>query len=175
MVVRTSGDLSALAPAVANVGREMVPEVRLSNVVPFREIVNRTLVTERLVAQVSSAFAILGLLIACVGLYGLLAYAVVRRRREIGIRIAVGASPGSVEWMMIRESLTLVAAGVAIGVPAAIAIIRLVSSMLFGLAPGDPLTIAAVVAALTTATLLAAYLPARRAAGVDPTRALREE
>jgi ABC-type antimicrobial peptide transport system permease subunit len=149
--------------------------VRLSNVVPFREIVNRTLVTERLVAQVSSAFAILGLLIACVGLYGLLAYAVVRRRREIGIRIAVGASPGRVEWMMVRESLTLVAAGVAIGVPAAIAITRLVSSMLFGLAPGDPLTIAAVMAALTTATLVAAYLPARRAAGVDPTRVLREE
>jgi ABC-type antimicrobial peptide transport system permease subunit len=124
---------------------------------------------------VSSAFAILGLLIACIGLYGLLAYAVVRRRREIGIRIAVGASPGRVEWMMIRESLALVAAGVAIGAPGAVAITRLASSLLFGLAPGDPMTIATVTAALTMATLAAAYLPARRAATLDPVRVLREE
>jgi predicted permease len=175
MVVRTRGDLSVLAPAVAGVGRAMDPDVPLSNVVPFREIVNRTMVAERLVAHVSSAFAILGLLIACIGLYGLLAYAVVRRRREIGIRIAVGASPGRVEWMMIRESLALVAAGVAIGAPGAVAITRLASSLLFGLAPGDPMTIATVTAALTMATLAAAYLPARRAATLDPVRVLREE
>jgi predicted permease len=175
MVVRTTGDLSVLAPAVADIGRAMDPDVRLANVVPFREIVNRTMVAERLVAHVSSALAVLGLLIACIGLYGLLAYAVVRRRREIGIRIAVGASPGRVEWMMIRESLTLVAAGVAIGVPAAFVITRLASSLLFGLSPGDPPTIAAVTAALASATLVAAYLPARRAATLDPARVLREE
>jgi ABC-type antimicrobial peptide transport system permease subunit len=132
-------------------------------------------VIERLVAQVSVAFGALALLIAAVGLYGVLAYSVARRRREIGVRIAVGAPPGAVEWMVLRESLTLLACGVVIGVPCAIGVTRLVSSMLFGLSPQDPATIAAALTTLTVATLAAAYLPARRAARIDPILALREE
>lgn len=174
-VVRGSGDPNALSRSIVQIARAIDPDLRMSNVVPFTDIVSRSLVTERLVAHVSTAFAALGLLIACIGLYGLLAYAVVRRRREIGVRIAIGASPGWVEWMVLRESLVLLAIGVAIGLPAGIAVVRAVSSMLFQLEPGDPVTIAATVATLTVATLAASYLPARRAAGIDPIQALRED
>jgi len=147
----------------------------LKNVVPFREIVDRTLVVERLLAQTSAAFGLLALLIAAVGLYGVLAYSVGRRRREIGVRIAIGAPRGAVEWMFLRESLILLACGAAIGVPAAMVSMRLVSSMLFGLSPQDPATIAAALTVLTLATVAASYVPALRAASIDPIRALREE
>jgi predicted permease len=173
--VRTSGNLHVLSGALMQAAKGVDPRIRLSNVVPFRDIVDRTLVTERLVAQVSAAFGAVALLIASVGLYAILAYSVARRRREIGIRIAVGAPAGAVEWMILRESLTLLACGVAIGVPVAVFVTRLVSSMLFGLSPQDPLTIAAVLTTLTAATVAAGYLPARRAATVDPILALREE
>jgi hypothetical protein len=175
MAIRATGGLDVLRVHLVDTARAVDPQIRLTNVVPFREIVNRTLVTERLVAHVSAAFAFVALLIACIGLYGILAYAVVRRRREIGVRIAVGASPGAVEWMMLRESLALVAVGFLVGVPAAMAVTRLASSMLFGLAPGDPATIVATLAILMMATLAAAYLPARRAATIDPIQAMKSE
>jgi ABC-type antimicrobial peptide transport system permease subunit len=170
-----SGDPAALVGGLMQAAQAIDRRIMLTNVVPFRDIVNRTLVIERLVAQVSAAFGVLALLIAAVGLYGVLAYNVVRRRREIGVRIAVGAPPGAVEWMVLRESLTLLACGVAIGVPASIVVTRLVSSMLFGLSPEDPASIALALGALTVATVTAAYLPARRAARIDPILALREE
>jgi ABC-type antimicrobial peptide transport system permease subunit len=173
--IRTSGDPGVLAGQLRPVARSIDPRFVLSNVVPFREIVNRTLVIERLVAQVSTAFGLLAVLIAAVGLYGVLAYSVARRRREIGIRIAVGARPRTIEWMFLKESLALLAVGVGLGVPVAMAVTRVVSSMLFGLGPQDPASIAAALAVLTAATVAAAYLPARRAASVDPMRALREE
>jgi hypothetical protein len=175
LAVRGTGDLKALARSIVQTAQAIDPSLGIPSVVPFTEVINRSLVTERLVAHVSTAFATLGLLIACIGLYGLLAYSVVRRRREIGVRIAIGASPGSVEWMMLRESLVLLAIGFAIGLPAGIFVVRLVSSMLFELQPGDPVTIAATFATLTLATVAASYLPARRAAGIDPVQALRED
>jgi ABC-type antimicrobial peptide transport system permease subunit len=117
----------------------------------------------------------MALTIAAAGLYGLLAYATVRRRREIAIRIALGAPPSSVERMILLESLVLLAAGFALGVPAAMLVSRFVSSMLFGLSPGDPATVAATLAILAVATIAAAYIPARKAASIDPIVALREE
>jgi predicted lysophospholipase L1 biosynthesis ABC-type transport system permease subunit len=175
LVMRARGDLSALGGQLERLAQSVDPQIVLTNVVPFREIVNRTLVIERLVAHVSTAFAVLGLLISCVGLYGLLAYAVMRRRREIGVRIAVGATPATVVWMMVRESLVLLLAGIVIGVPGAILVTHAVSSLLFGLAPGDPGVVAVAVGTLALATLAATWGPARRAAGTDPIRALRED
>jgi ABC-type antimicrobial peptide transport system permease subunit len=137
--------------------------------------VDRTLVVERLVADVSVAFGVLALLIAAVGLYGVLAYSVARRRREIALRIAVGATPEAIERMFLCESVAVVSVGVAVGVPVAIITTRLVSSMLFGLSPEDPTTIAVALAVLMLASVVAAYIPARNAARTDPLLALREE
>ncbi|HEY3884980.1 MAG TPA: FtsX-like permease family protein, partial [Vicinamibacterales bacterium] len=173
--IRTSVDPRQLAGELRDVARAINPGIIVSNIVPFTDIVDRTLVTERLVAQVSTAFGAIALVIAAVGLYGVLAYAVVRRRREIGIRIAIGARPRTVEWMFLRESLGLLALGIGLGLPAALAVTRLASSMLYGLGPRDPATTTAALTVLAGATVAAAYLPARRASRVDPIVALREE
>ena len=155
------------------------------------------LVNERLIATLSGLFSILALLLACVGLYGLLAFAVVQRTKEVGIRMALGAGRGQVVWLVLRDALILVGMGIAAGVPAAIGIARLASSRFSGLAgdPGpldawlggraggplfgvklaDPSTILAAAVVLSAAAAIAAYLPARRASRVDPMVALRSE
>ena len=175
LVIRTSGDVEPASRALLAMAQSIDSGIALANVVPFREIVNRTLVIERLVAQVSSWFGALALLIAAVGLYGVLAFSVARRRREIGLRIAVGASPGTIERLFLKESLALVAVGVALGIPLATMVTRLVSSMLFGLTAHDPATIGIAMAAVTLVTIAAAYVPARHAARTDPLVVLREE
>src|SRR5262249_46491118 len=130
---------------------------------------------QRLVARLASFFSLLALLLACIGLYGVLSYAVLRRANEIGIRMALGARRGDVLWLVAREALALVGAGVLIGLLAAFAATKTVSTLLFGLKPNDPLTIAAALLLLLAVAALSAYLPARRASRVDPMAALREE
>jgi predicted permease len=174
LAVRTSGDPDQLARALSLLPQSIDRQVTVS-AVPFREIVNRTLVIERLIAQVSTAFSALALLIAAVGLYGVLAYSVARRRREIGVRIAVGAEPATIEGMFLKESLKLVAIGVVLGVPVASVVTRLAASWLFGLSPQDPVSIGIALTALTITTITAAYLPARTASRVDPIHALRAD
>jgi ABC-type antimicrobial peptide transport system permease subunit len=164
-----------VARALPHLARDVDRHMALSNVVPFREIVDRTLVIERLVAQVSAAFGGLALLIAAVGLYGVLAYGVARRRREIGLRIAVGARPGAIERMFLAEALGAVALGVVLGIPTAVAVTHLVAAMLFGLSAQDPASVGGAVAALAVTAAAAAYLPARGAARTDLISALREE
>jgi len=175
MVIRLTGDRGRvgreLLPLAASIDRGLV----LSNIVPFSEIVARTLVVERLVAQVSSAFGALALLIASIGLYGALAYTVARRRREIGIRVAIGAQAGAIHSMFLKDSLTLVAIGTAIGIPAGIAVTRFASSLLYGLGPADPISLGVSLFAVTATTTAATYLPARNAARIDPIVALRTE
>jgi predicted permease len=173
--IRTTVDPRTVARALPEVARSVDANIVLTNVVPFSEIVDRTLVIERLVAHVSSAFGGLALLIAAVGLYGVLAYGVARRRREVGLRLAVGALPRVIEWMFLKESLRAVLLGMAIGLPIALGVTRLASSMLFGLSPQDPTSIGTALAVLTGATAVAAYLPARRAGAVDPAITLRED
>jgi len=133
--------------------------------------------SERLVATLCTLFGLLSLLLACVGLYGLMAFAVVRRTREMGIRLALGATGGGVARLVLRESLTLVLAGVAIGVPAALIMGRLaahrISGLVFGLSTTDPITMAGAAALLMAVAALAAYLPAARASRTDPLAALR--
>jgi ABC-type antimicrobial peptide transport system permease subunit len=130
---------------------------------------------ERLFAKLSGLFGSLALLLACVGLYGLISDAVLRRTGEIGLRIALGALPGHVLRMILRESLLLVAIGILTGVAVAFSARRLVASMLFGLSPADPLTYAAVASILTAVALLAAMAPARRASRIEPVVALKTE
>ena len=117
----------------------------------------------------------MALVLGIIGLYGVIAYAVSQRRREIGIRLALGAEPGELKKMFVRHGLTLACIGVAIGLGAAAGLMRLMKSLLFGISPLDPLTYAAVPVVLVAAAVLASYLPARRAAAVEPVDALKAE
>jgi ABC-type antimicrobial peptide transport system permease subunit len=130
---------------------------------------------EKLIAQLVSFFGLLGLLLSCVGLYGIMAHAVVRRTNEIGIRMALGAERRDIIWMVLKESLVLVAIGLFVGIPAAWGAAHLVSSQLFGLNPSDPVSLVTAAMLLTVVAMLAGYLPARRASRVNPLIALRYE
>jgi ABC-type antimicrobial peptide transport system permease subunit len=134
-----------------------------------------SLVTERLVASLSSAFGLLATLLAAIGLYGVMAYTVNRRTREIGIRMALGAARHDVLWLVMREVLILVGVGIAIGLPAAWGATRLIQTQLYGITPNDGGTIALATLGIALVAGLAGYLPALRATRVDPMRALRWE
>src|SRR5262249_31787274 len=129
----------------------------------------------RFIATLSTAFGVLATLLAVIGLYGVMAYTVARRTREIGVRMALGAVPGDVVWLVMREVLTLVGAGLAIGLVSAWGLGRVVGTVLYGITASDPLTIVAAAALLAAVSLLAGYLPARRATRVNPVLALRYE
>jgi ABC-type antimicrobial peptide transport system permease subunit len=130
---------------------------------------------ERLIARLSSLFGLLALLLACIGLYGLLAYEVTRGTREIGIRVALGAPSGEVLGRVVRHGVTLAIAGAAIGISASLAVTRFLGSMLYNVKPGDPVTLIGVAVLLLLVALAACYIPARRATRVDPLVALRHE
>jgi ABC-type antimicrobial peptide transport system permease subunit len=142
---------------------------------PLIQLLDESMLRERIIARLSVLFGIVAVVLAAVGLYGVLAYSVVRRTNEIGIRMAIGAYRGDIVWMIVRETVVLVLAGIAAGVPIALALGRYIESLLYGMKPNDLVTIAGVAALMGLVALLAAALPARRAAGVDPLRALRYE
>lgn len=134
----------------------------------------RSLATRRFGMVLLASFAALALLLAVIGLYGVMAYAVAQRRREIGVRMALGAQGRDVSWMVIREGMVLVLVGALIGLAGALALSRLISGLLYGVSAFDPSTLLALPALMTGVALLAAYLAARRAIKVDPMIALRE-
>jgi predicted permease len=173
--VRYSGEASAIIAEV----RRAVGEVDRNLPITYRSTlarqVDRSMTSHALIARLSAFFGLLAVFLACIGLYGLMSYAVTRRKNEIGLRMALGAGKSNVLWMVMRESLLLVALGIAIGVPAALAADRLVSRMLFGLSPADPLSMVGAAALLLAFAALAGYLPARKAVQVDPMVALRYE
>jgi ABC-type antimicrobial peptide transport system permease subunit len=142
---------------------------------PLTAQVGATLVRERLMATLAGGFGALALVLSCIGLYGLLAYTVAQRTKEIGIRMALGAQGGRVVALVIGRAAKLVAFGLALGLPATWAATRWIESMLFGLTPTDPLVLLGSMVLLAGAAQLAAYLPARRASRVDPLVALRCE
>jgi ABC-type antimicrobial peptide transport system permease subunit len=137
--------------------------------------VENSLITERLLATLSGGFGLLATLLAAMGLYGVMAFMVARRTREIGIRMALGASGGSVVWLVMREVIVLAGAGVAIGLPAALGLTRLVQAQLFGVAPSDGLTLCLATVGIAAVAIVSGYLPARRATAIDPMRALHWE
>jgi predicted permease len=134
-----------------------------------------SLITERLVATLSTGFGILATLLAAIGLYGVMAYIVAQRTREIGVRMALGAASTDVIWLVIKDALLLAGIGIAIGLPAAYALTRFAKSQLYGIEPNDALTIALATAGIALVTTLSGYIPARRATLVDPMLALRWE
>lgn len=136
---------------------------------------NESLATERMIVHLSTGFSILATFLAVIGLYSVMSYIVTRRAREIAIRMALGALKGNVVWLVMREVLLLVAAGIGIGLPVALGLSHLVQAELYGLQPTDPFSIACATLLLGSVTLLAGYFPARRAASHDPIRVLRYE
>jgi len=173
--VRADGDPKTIENEVRAAVAEVDPSLPLLEIRTISEEVDLFMQNERLISQLASFFALLALSLACVGLYGIMTYRVVRRTSEIGVRLALGAQPESILWMVLKESLLLLLTGIAVGVPATFAATRLVRSQLFGLTPFDVSTIAIAIATIGAVILTASYIPARRAANVDPTVALRYE
>ena len=174
LVVRASGALGQAVSSLQQTVQARLPQMSIE-VRPLSAQVGATLVRERLMATVAGAFGALALVLSCVGLYGLLAYTVAQRTKEIGIRMALGAQSARVVRLVIGRAAKLVVVGLALGVPATWAATRWVESMLFGLSPTDPLVLLGSMVLLAAAAQLAAYLPARRASRVDPLVALRCE
>jgi ABC-type antimicrobial peptide transport system permease subunit len=141
----------------------------------FAEQKAESLARERLTATLSGFFGALALLLASIGLYGVMAYGVLRRTREIGIRMSLGAQRAAVMWMVLRGSLAMVAGGIAVGLPLSLWLSRVVTTLLFGVSPGDPATLVAAVLVLAVVAVLAGLVPALRASRVDPMVALRYE
>jgi predicted permease len=175
LVVRAAGDPALLAEQVRAAVRATHPGLRVRGTIPIRAQIDRSLFRERLLATLSTGFGLAALFLVCLGLYGVIAQWAAQRRREMGVRMALGATSAGLRWLVLRQAFGLVLAGVALGVPAALATSGMLSGLLFGLAPTDPLTLAGAALALFAVAALAAYLPARRTSRIDPMTALRCE
>ncbi len=173
--LRTAGDPLRYVKSVYEIVHKADSRIPITNVITQAGEINRTISQEVTFAKLCTGFAILALLIACVGLYGTMSYSVERQVGEIGIRMALGAQRGAVVWMVLRRVLLLAAVGLAISVPVALSASRLVKSFLFETQPNDPRTLALAGAILLSAAILAGYAPARRASRIDPMAALRQE
>jgi len=173
--LRTAADPQAILPAIRKVVAQVNANLPLFNVTTESEQIDRMLFQERLVARVSSFFGLLALVLASIGLYGLLSYEVARRTREIGIRMALGAQEGDVLRLVVGQGIILAMVGAAVGVAAALGVTRYLSAMLYDVHANDPLTMVSVAILLLIVALAACYIPARRATRVDPMVALRYE
>ena len=174
-IVRISGPPDQVVANIRQAIKQVNSNVPIDEVETLSDHIGRSLVQQKLIARLASFFGLLALLLACIGLYGLMSYAVARRTNEIGIRMALGAPRGNVLWLVLRESIILVVIGLALGLGAALLTTKTAGSLLFGLKPNDPITIALASSVLLAVAVFAGYLPARRASRVDPMTALREE
>ncbi|HYU98010.1 MAG TPA: ABC transporter permease [Pyrinomonadaceae bacterium] len=173
--LRTLGDPLSVSAELRAAIAQVNDKLPIGNITSLRLQTDESLKQEKLIAQLVSCFGVLGLLLSCVGLYGIMAHAVVRRTNEIGIRMALGAERRNIIWMVLKESLLLVAIGLAVGIPAAWGAAHLIASQLFGVNPADPITLLTAVVSLTLVAASAGYLPARKASRVNPLIALRYE
>jgi predicted permease len=173
LVVRAKGDAAGLSPAVTAAVRRVVPDALIENVMTVAQIKDERVAPRRLNAALVSSFGVLAVLIAAVGIAGVLVFSVSARTGEIGIRMSLGADRGMVQRMILREGATLLAAGTALGVVGAFLASRVIRGLLFGISPGDPLTLVAVSAVMTTIGMVACWIPAVRAARIDPAITMR--
>jgi ABC-type antimicrobial peptide transport system permease subunit len=177
--VRSELDPGVLALALRRVAQQVDRDLPLAELRTQREQIDENMQTERMFAVLTVGFGVLALALAlalaCVGIYGIMAYSVANRRNEIGIRLALGAQPEQVRGMILRESTGLACAGIVAGVDACLLLTRLVKSMLYGIQPYDPATMTAGGLVLLAVALAASWIPARRAAGLQPMDALRHE
>jgi predicted permease len=168
-------DAMTLAPSLRQAVYSVDRNLPLLDIRTQNEQIAASMQQERIFASLTAAFGVLALVLACIGIYGIMAWMVSRRMQEIGIRIALGARPNQVQGMVLREAAWMTLLGVAAGVCGALALGRVVASLLYGLKPWDPATFAVAATVLVLVALVAGWIPARRAAGVDPIRALRHE
>ena len=173
LVVRTKLPPSTLATSVLRTLRQLNPNQPAAAFLPVQQIVDHAVSPRRFFMLLVTTFGVFGLILASLGIYGVISYSVTRRTQEIGIRMALGASPANVKLMVIRATLRLALVGIGLGVLVALASTHLIAALLFGINPADLLTFAATVIVLTSVALVAAYLPARRAARIEPMSALR--
>jgi predicted permease len=173
--LRSATGSSSTYNTVRNEVRKLDSSMPVFDLKTVEAQLDETLLTDRLIALLSGGFGLLATILASVGLYGVMAFVVARRRKELGIRLALGAEPGGVIWMVMREVLILLAIGLAVGIPAAIGLGRFVSKQLYGIQPNDPWIAISTVALLTVVSALAGLIPARRASRIDPILALRYE
>jgi putative ABC transport system permease protein len=175
LYVRGRGEVVRLVPSIRAAVAAAVPGGFVAETGTIEQQIARSLIRERMLAMLATFFAALALLLASIGVYGVIAYRVARRTREIGIRLAVGARHQNVVWMLVRETLLLLTIGAAFGTLASLGMNRLIAAQLFGVTPSDPGAIVAALSVLGGVTVLAGYLPARRASRIDPVQALRTE
>jgi ABC-type antimicrobial peptide transport system permease subunit len=173
--VRYTGDFGAISNEVQQVIHAINRTLPISNVTTMDEQVARSYNNQTIVGRLSAFFALVAVFLSCIGLYGLMSYTVSRRTAEIGIRMALGASPADVGWQVMREVSIWIFAGIALGIPVILEGVSLVQAMLYGLKGTDAVSFAAAVSVLLIAGLVAGYLPARRASRVNPVIALRYE
>jgi len=173
--VRTTNDPATMVRTASAVVHDLDPALPMHDVRTLRQQLDRSLANERLLASLSAIFGLLATLLAMVGLYGVVAYMVTRRTREIGIRMAIGALARDVAWLILRDVAWIVVAGIALALPLAWASTRLVQGQLYGVTPIDPAAIAAAVSVLVVVAAIAGLIPARRAASMNPTAALRHD
>jgi ABC-type antimicrobial peptide transport system permease subunit len=171
--VRTSMPPAQMFPIFRNAVRKLDPNLPVFQLKTEQQAVDDVLAIERLAASLSTVFGVLATVLAAIGLYGVLAFLVTRRTREIGVRMALGASTQDVLKIVLREVFLLAGLGLAVGLPLALGLAYVIRSLLFGLSPFDPLTIALAVFGIILVALVSGYLPARRATQVNPTTALR--
>jgi predicted permease len=175
VAVRTTTDPLAIVPSLRRDVAGLDPLLPLANIRSLASLVDASIVARRFTMVVFLAFALVASMLSVVGVYSVLAYLVSQRTKEIGLRLAIGASPSGVVWLFVREGMVLAAVGLTAGLAGALAAGRWMQALLFGVTPADSRTFAGVGCALTVAAVLATYVPARRAASVDPTDALRTD
>lgn len=173
--IRTRMQPEGVLPALRSIARQIAPDIPLSNVRTQEQQIDAAMEQERVFVTLTSGFGLLALALASVGIYGIMAYSVTQRTNEIGVRLAVGAQPWQVRALLLKESAWLAAAGITAGAIAALVLCRLVKTMLYGIRPDDPATVAGGILTLLTVALAASWIPARRAAALDPMEALRHE